>query len=84
LIFAFWSKTLGVSYGQIRALIIFAYFGIGGKKPKVATRSVLSTPMGYIVVAPAEAPPAKQNSGYSTLLMFWGLFTIFLFVLMFN
>lgn len=64
--------------------VIFACFGAGGTQTQVTAKPLPNIPEGYTIIAPAEVPAAKQNSGGSTLLMFWGLFTIFLFVLMFS
>jgi len=63
--------------------VVFACFGSSSKQDNAKPAPIPSIPAGYVVIAP-EIKAAKQNSGGGTVLMLWGVFTIFLFVMMFS
>jgi len=63
--------------------VVFACFGAGRKKEETKLTSVPNVPTGYVIIAP-DAKTIKQNTGCGTILMLWGVFTIFLFILIFS
>jgi|GEM_PF-2164336 len=63
--------------------VVFACFGVGSKNENTKQVSVPNVPTGYVVIAP-EANAEKQHSGGGKVLMLWGVFTIFLFIVMFG
>lgn len=76
-------KLMEILIAAFLVFVVCACFGIGSQQENTKQTPVPNIPAGYVVIA-SETKVAEQQSGCGTILMLWGVFTIFLFVVMFS